>query len=254
MNAPTPSRVVCWFSCGAASTIATRLTLDDSPEAVIAYIDTRSEHPDNARYLADCEQWFGKPVERLGSTKYHDTWDVWTKRRFLVSPEGALCTAELKRKVRAAFERPDDVQVFGYTADKRDAARAERFVESNPGVNARFPLIEHGITKAECLRRVEAAGIEVPAMYRLGYQNNNCIGCVKGGMWYWNRIRVDFPETFERMAALEEELGATLIRKAGKPLPLRQLDPKAGRKPKEMACGFVCDGSSQPGLFDGGWE
>lgn len=235
------TRTVCWFSCGAASTIATRITLDTDPEAIVAYIDTRSEHEDNARYLADCEQWFGKPVVRLGSTRYHDTWDVWTKRRFLVSPAGALCTAELKRMVRVGFEQPDDVQVFGYTADSRDAERAERFVESNPGVTARFPLIEQGITKAECLRRVEAAGIELPAMYRLGFQNNNCIGCPKGGMWYWNRIREHFPETFERMAVLEEELGATVLRKNNKPLTLRHLDPSAGRKPKEMACGFVCE-------------
>ena len=31
-------------------------------------------------------------------------------------------------------------------------------------------------------------------MYDLGYPNNNCIGCIKGGMGYWNRIRKDFPD------------------------------------------------------------
>ena len=25
-------------------------------------------------------------------------------------------------------------------------------------------------------------GIEIPVMYRLGYNNNNCVGCVKGGI------------------------------------------------------------------------
>ena len=32
----------------------------------------------------------------------------------------------------------------------------------------------------------------------MGYNNNNCIGCIKGGMGYWNKIRVDFPEVFEK--------------------------------------------------------
>ena len=40
-------------------------------------------------------------------------------------------------------------------------------------------------------------------MYKLGYNNNNCIGCVKGGQAYWNKIRIDFPETFNKMAKLE---------------------------------------------------
>lgn len=35
-------------------------------------------------------------------------------------------------------------------------------------------------------------------MYDLGYANNNCIGCVKGGIGYWNKIRIDFPEESDR--------------------------------------------------------
>lgn len=61
------------------------------------------------------------------------------------------------------------------------------------------------------------AGIEIPAMYKMGYNNNNCIGCVKGGMGYWNKIRKDFPEVFNRMAVIEREVGATCLKdKSGK--------------------------------------
>ncbi len=237
------SRTLCWFSHGAASAVATKIVLDDTPDALVVTIDTGAEHDDNPRFRADCERWYGREITVLRSAKYVDTWDVWTKRRFLVSPAGALCTAELKRKVRLAFERPDDIHVFGYTADPRDAARGVRFDEQNPGHSTRYPLIDNGVTKAECYRRIEAAGIELPAMYRLGYENNNCIGCVKGGMWYWNKIRQDFPDVFERMAALEDELGATVLRQKNQPLPLRRLPIGAGRKPKAgaMACGFVCE-------------
>jgi hypothetical protein len=54
------------------------------------------------------------------------------------------------------------------------------------------------------------AGIEIPAMYKMGYNNNNCIGCVKGGMGYWNKIRKDFPEVFNRMAVIEREVGCNV--------------------------------------------
>jgi hypothetical protein len=55
------ARVVSWFSCGAASAVATKLALRDSPDAVVAYCETGAEHPDNERFLADCERWFKLP-------------------------------------------------------------------------------------------------------------------------------------------------------------------------------------------------
>ena len=44
---------------------------------------------------------------------------------------------------------------------------------------------------------LQNAGIELPEMYKLGYQHNNCIGCVKSsGAGYWNKIKIDFPERY----------------------------------------------------------
>ncbi len=242
-------RTLIWFSAGAASAVAAKLVLDEGLEdVVIAYTDPGSEHPDNVRFLAECEEWFGHSIERLRSDRYVDTWQVWAERRFLVSPEGALCTAELKKKVRYGFQRPDDVQVFGYTAD--EVERANRFRKQNPDVDLRTPLIEQGVTKAQCLGMLVSAGIALPAMYELGYRNNNCIGCPKGGMGYWNMIRRDFPETFDRMAALERELGHTVLRendpdkpgRISRPVWLDELDPTRGNMLTEpdIECSILC--------------
>ncbi len=119
-------RIISWFSCGAASAVATKL----EPLAVPTYCETGGEHPDNARFLADCEKWFGRPVTRLRSDRYTDTWDVWHKRRYLAGVDGALCTTELKVMPRLDFQRPSDVHVFGYTADSADMARATRMTPS----------------------------------------------------------------------------------------------------------------------------
>ncbi|MCU7247960.1 hypothetical protein [Pseudomonas koreensis] len=54
---------------------------------------------------------------------------------------------------------------------------------------------------------VERAGIQLPLMYRLGYDNANCIGCVKGGEGYFRAIREDFPEQFEVLCQVQNELG-----------------------------------------------
>lgn len=258
------TRVLAWFSAGAASAVATKLALAEHGERVEVWrIDPGSEHPDNERFAADCARWFGVEVRNAKSGRYADTWEVWAKRRFLVGPSGALCTTELKKMVRHGIERPDDVQVFGYTAE--EAHRADRFREQNPGVELWTPLIDVGLTKSDCLAIVDRAGIEMPAMYQLGYKNNNCIGCPKGGMGYWNKIRRDFPDVFERMAALETELGATVLReqvatgeirkwtdddgevhqevvRQSVPLPLHQLDPNRGNHADEpdFECSLMC--------------
>lgn len=234
-------RWVVWFSCGAASAVAARVTLLENPGAELVYCDTGSEHSDNKRFLLDVEKWLGTRVTVIRSDKYRDTWQVFTERRYLSGPKGALCTAELKKIPRFAFQRPDDVQVFGYTAGEE--SRAARFREQNFEVEMRTPLIDNGITKADCLATIREAGIELPAMYRLGYRNNNCIGCVKGGAGYWNKIRRDFPEVFDRMARIERELNASIVRRDGERVFLDELPVTMGRYESEpdIPCSLLCE-------------
>ena len=82
-------------------------------------------------------------------------------------------------------------------------------------------------------------------MYRLGYQNNNCLGCVKGGSGYWNKIRRDFPEVFERRVVQSRRLGVKLVKATvdgvRRPVFLDELDPEAGHDVKSFDCGILCE-------------
>lgn len=206
---PKEPRRVGWLGLGAASAVAIKLARPD----VIAYCDTGAEHPDNARFLTACEQWFGQRVEILKSDEYADTWAVWERRRFLAGISGAPCTAALKVEPRLAFQRPDDVHIFGYTADRSDMERATRLRENFFELTIKTPLIERGIRKDACLAMLGGAGIEIPMMYKLGFHNNNCIPCVKAtSPAYWALIRLHFPEKFDRMVRLSRELDVRLCR------------------------------------------
>lgn len=248
----TKRRTVVWFSAGAASAVAAKLTLAETPDSILAYTDPGSEHEDNLRFITDCEKWFDKQVLLLRSPKYINTWQVWRETRFLNSPYGARCTTELKKKVRRDFQRHDDIQVFGYTAE--ETHRANRFREQNPEVDLRCPLIERGLSKNDCLALIDRAGIELPAMYKLGYRNNNCIGCVKGGAGYWNKIRRDFPDVFERMSLVERDIGATVLRVDGESVYLDELDPSRGNHADEPSfeCSLLCDITDQEMEASGG--
>ena len=243
------SRVVVWYSCGVTSAVAAKLAISkykDKLPIEIVYTDTGSEHPDNKRFIKDCEKWFKHPVKILKSEKYGDIWEVFKKTRYLAGVNGARCTTELKKKLRHDFQNVwSDIQVFGF--DAGEEKRAERFRANNPEVTLETPLIDKNLTKADCLAMVDRAGIELPAMYRLGYQNNNCIGCVKGQSGYWNKIRKDFPDVFDRMAKVERELNVAINKSyAGdgkrKRVFLDELDPNAGRYKDEpdIECSLLC--------------
>lgn len=235
-------RTLVWFSCGAASAVAAKLTLRDSPDAALVYCETGAEHEDNKRFMADCVQWMNTPVVSIRSEKYADTWELWEKRRYLAGVEGALCTVELKVLPRLAYQQPTDIHVFGYTADGPDAARAERLRVNYPELTIRTPLIERGITKAACLEMIQHAGIALPPMYAMGFHNNNCIPCVKAtSPAYWALVRKAFPDKFNRMAALSRELDVRLTRINDERRFIDEIpEDHPTTNPIQPSCDFLC--------------
>jgi hypothetical protein len=246
------NRIVCQFSCGAASAVATKLILAEfgaTREILIVNAFIQEEHEDNRRFLADCEKWFGREITVLRDEKYGaSTLEVFRRKRYLKGQRGAPCSKQLKRDLLDSFRQPDDAMVLGYTVEEQN--RYDDFIDRNNGIDLMVPLIDRGLTKGDCLGMLERAGIEMPAMYRLGYDNANCIGCVKGGLGYWNKIRRDFPERFEEIAMIEEAIGPSAYlfrdRDTNERFSLRQLDPLAGRHDEPLpACSFFCEIAEQ---------
>lgn len=245
------SRIVCQFSCGAASAVATKLAISGAVTAEVLIVNAllKEEHPDNRRFLADCERWFGHAVTVLRDEKYGaSTVEVFRRERYMNGPRGAPCSRALKRRLLNSIKLADDRVVFGFTAEEAD--RADDFRERNQGLHVLTPLIDNGLTKEDCKAMVERAGIELPLMYRMGYANANCIGCVKGGEGYWRAIREDFPAEFEELAAVQESIGpgAFLFRDrvTGERFSLRELKP--GRPERDAAlpsCSFFCELAEQ---------
>lgn len=238
-------RLLVWFSCGAASAVAAKLAVAShkGPEPVeVLYCEVVNEHPDNARFRADVEKWLGVPIKGLRSKEYPDMdiYSVFRKERYISGIQGARCTRALKREVRKAYEWGEDTHVFGYTAD--EGKRIATFERENPRLRCLWILRDLGVSKNDCYRVVADAGIELPVMYRLGYNNNNCIGCVKGGAGYWNKIRRDFPEHFARMADFSRKLGVRLVKIGGERVFLDDLPPDAGNYEFEgdIECGPQC--------------
>jgi hypothetical protein len=230
---------VCWFSAGVSSFVAGYLS--EGVDKFI-YIDIADQHQDSIRFVKDCERVLGKEIEIIKSEQYANVDEVVRAFGVIKNPfnQFAPCTNVLKKRVRKLWEQQhadfEITYVWGFDYDERH--RAERLEETMFEFRHEFPLIDKMLTKQDAHAIADRLGIKRPLMYDMGYQNNNCIGCVKGGMWYWNQIRKDFPTVFASRAKLEKDIGASII----KGVYLDELEPDRGRKEDEIStdCGVMC--------------
>jgi 3'-phosphoadenosine 5'-phosphosulfate sulfotransferase (PAPS reductase)/FAD synthetase len=234
---------VCWLSGGVSSFIAAYLTKRLFEINELIYIDIQDQHSDTLRFCRECANFLNLPLTILKSP-YENKANVFKQFRFINSPYGAKCTDILKRRPRKEWEETHKnynlTYIWGY--DFEEKHRIERLIESNPNQKHLFPLMYDKMTKANVHGLCREIGINRPKMYELGYGNNNCVGCVKGGMGYWNKIRMDFPEKFSEMAKIEREINATCLKDKNGRIFLDELDPNRGDFTQEIfpSCGIAC--------------
>lgn len=249
MNRPkTGDTIVVWFSCGAASAVAARMTVDKYPFCNVRIVNNpiAEEDEDNRRFLKDVERWLDLPIESAINADFPDSScnTVWKQRKYMAGPQGAPCTMKLKKGARQQWENRNhfDWIVLGFTSEERK--RHDRFALTERD-NVLPVLIDADVSKDDCYRIVRQAGIKLPKMYTMGYPNANCVGCVKAtSPTYWNHVRKMHPEVFKERADLEKKLGANLVRYKGKRIQLHDLPADAkGRPMKSMdiECGIYCE-------------
>ena len=229
---------VVWLSAGVSSFIAGYLVKDTVDKWI--YIDIADQHPDSMRFIKDCEKVVSMKVEILRSDEFNTVEEVARKFKYINGVHGAPCTGMLKKKVRKAWENEhlDEPLTYVWGMDLNEKNRAERLIESQPEYTHEFPLIDNNITKQDAHAILDRLGIKRPFMYDLGFLNNNCVGCVKGGMWYWNQIRKHFPDVFDARSKLERDLNSSCLNG----MFLDELPLNAGRKNDEISqdCGVMC--------------
>ena len=241
--------IAVWFSCGAASAVAAKLTLERygaTHEVRIINNPVAEENADNRRFLRDVSQWIGREIEIAACSKYPSgsAVEVWERERFMSSPQGASCTKYLKKRARQEWEERNkpDFHVLGFAAEERK--RHEKFIlTERPNV---LPvLIEAGLTRAGCAALLMREGLRLPLTYDEGWPNANCEGCVKAtSPTYWNFVRDKRPAVFAARAELSRRLGVRLVRVRGERKFLDELlptDTGAPLKNLRFECGIFCE-------------
>ena len=234
-------KTVAWFSSGVSSAVATKLIIDEVDLIIYQHID--DQHEDTMRFVRECEEWFGKPI-LIQQSPYKCVDNACRGMAYVNGVHGAACTRLMKRRLRQEWESENRFfntfrYVWGFDNSKREKKRAEDRKEDMKEDDHIFPLIDKELSKQDAHAILARAGIKRPMMYDLGYPNNNCVGCVKGGMGYWNKIRIDFPEVFASRAQMERDIGHSCINGCF----LDELDPERGRDMPIILeeCGAMCE-------------
>lgn len=231
-------KIVSWWSGGVTSAVACKIAIDlyGVDNVQVIFIDTKNEHPDTYRFMKDCQKWYGTLIGTITGIgdEYKSIEDVWLKHNSLNVAHGAICSSELKRRVRERFE-PEmeyDHQVFGF--DFSEFKRAKSMSLNHQNAKPIFPLLMYGLSKEDCINIIEEEGIEIPKMYQLGFHNNNCFGksdksiggCVQGGIGYWQKLQREYPEKFRKMAMMEHKL----TDRKGKPVTMLKDQSKKAKE------------------------
>lgn len=226
----------------------------------LLFADTRAEDDDLYRFLADVEDDLG-----IGITWVQDgrsPWDVFDAEHIIGNTRVAICSRVLKvepcRRWLAANADPSDTTLYmgiGWWESHRLPAIVRNwspFPVEAPLCDPPYP------DKPQIAREMAEAGIREPALYRAGFEHNNCAGgCVRGGQAQWAHLLKVYPERYgdheRRENAFRERTGkdvAILRDRTGgdtKPLTLTALRERIQGQPHTIdmwewgGCGCFTD-------------
>lgn len=166
--------IAVWFSCGAASAVAAKLTLDQygrDNDILIINNPVQEEDEDNRRFKRDIEKWLNHSIIEAKNKDFPNAsiMEVFDKRKYMSGIHGAPCTLLLKKEARYQFECTHhiDYHVLGFTSEEQK--RHDNFVKFERA-NVLPILINAGFTKQDCLDTIKNAGISPPESIVLVFQ------------------------------------------------------------------------------------
>lgn len=211
-----PQTHIVSFSTGLSSALTVERVLNRyGPEHTeIVFMDTKIEDKDNYRFLEDCRERWGKPIQVL--TEGHTPYQIAKREQIIPNQKIAPCTFRLKIEPFTSWlaERESITIHIGY--DYTEAHRCGPTTKAylTHGWNVDFPLLWEPLELRPYTQVVgEDWGIVSPRMYAMGYTHANCGGmCVKQGQGDWLRTLLDFPDRYNSIEIWEEKMRQHPIR------------------------------------------
>ena len=203
---------IVMFSGGVGSWAAARRVAEAHGPANVRllFTDTKMEDEDLYRFLDSAAANVGAELVTIEDGR--DPWQVFFDSRFLGNTRADPCSRILKRDlarswIEAHYPDPDSVTLY-VGIDWTEEHRMRNVVRNWSPYTVEAPLCERPyLSKGQWLDELQAAGIEVPRLYAMGFPHNNCGGfCVKAGQAHFALLLDRMPERYHYHEEKEQEI------------------------------------------------
>lgn len=187
------------------------------PIDVILFCDTGLEFEGMYNHIDRLEKYIGRPITRLKASVTFEYLfrDHMPKRKNPLlmgksgyswpGPRNRWCTAKLKTQVldqymRKLSEGREIIQYVGIAAD-----------EPNRVKNFRYPLVEWGMTEADCLEYCRTRGFDWDGLYDI-FSRVSCWCCPLQSLEELRKLRKHFPELWTQLQEWDHQTWRSFLK------------------------------------------
>lgn len=206
-------RRVVMFSGGIGSWMAAKRVASQygTEGLTLLFTDTKMEDRDLYRFIGEAAANVGAPLVKIADGR--TPWEVFRDERFIGNSRIDPCSKILKRQLadRWLAEHYDPAETTVYVGiDWSEEHRFTRLRARKEAQGWRYeaPLCDPPyVTKRIMLEDLEAEGIRVPRLYRLGFSHNNCGGfCIKAGHGHFANLLKQLPGVYDHHEKNEQAI------------------------------------------------
>lgn len=182
------------FGAGVNSTALMLLLLDEGVKFEAVFSDTGCEWPetyDHLRLLQEEGYKFTWLRPEITGTK--TLYEYMMKYKIIPHWKRRFCTAKWKRKPFDRYVKKPCTVYIGYDYEER----RHRHLPDRKGIHFEFPLIEREINRNGCVKIIKDHELTVP-------RRSGCWLCPFQPLAGWVRLRVTYPDLFQKAVVLED--------------------------------------------------
>lgn len=178
------------------NSVALYLLMQDlGMEFEAVFVNHGGDWPETYEY-ADYFIGTGRPVTVLKPDVegFSDIYQYYLHKKKVPSIMKRDCTDKFKLRPFYKYAETPCFLMLGIDAGESHRAR----MNSKKSVENRYPLIEHGVDRAGCVKIIEAHGLRVP-------MKSGCYLCMFQKRSQWRALRMEHPDLFCAVQTLENE-------------------------------------------------